>query len=210
MVRFNVVSTQLPKDWGEGALHCNFYNGLPERLKDDIAQSLEGKPRDFLRLHELAMQYDARYWECQTEVSRKQASRRPIVQTFDHPLAPVHNPRPSPPPPRREGKKPFCPNNPHAQGSKPSNHSRPSPAPSQWPEDKLGKDGKLTAKERQYCIDNGLCLYCHQPGHRVMNCKALAEANAAKGHTATSVPSASVSTSGAQNETQSVSESKKD
>jgi hypothetical protein len=213
LVKFNTISTRLPKGWGEGALRHAFYTGLPERLKDDISRSPEGKPREFLRLRELAMQFDARYWERHAEVSRSQASKRAVVRTFDRPPVPIHNPRPLPnPPPRREEKKPFRLPNPTSQGSRPSNshsslasaHSRPPPS-----QNKLDKDGKITTKERQYRIDNGLCLYCGKSGHRVMNCKELAKANAAKAH-AVSVPSASASGSGAKKETTPVSESKKD
>jgi len=35
---------------------------------------------------------------------------------------------------------------------------------------KLGKDGKLTAEERQRRIDNKLCLFCGGTGHMARDC----------------------------------------
>jgi len=55
---------------------------------------------------------------------------------------------------------------------------------------KLDSHGKLTAKERQYRIDNNLCLFCGKKGHRVTNC-LLAKASTAKGRAATTTPVAS-------------------
>ena len=46
--------------------------------------------------------------------------------------------------------------------------------------DKLGKDGKLTAQERQRRLDNELCLLCGKSGHMVLNCPKSTKARAAK------------------------------
>ena len=56
---------------------------------------------------------------------------------------------------------------------------------------KLDSHGKLTAKERQYLIDNNLCLFCGKKGHRVTNCLSV-KASTAKGRAATTTPAASV------------------
>ena len=41
IVDFNRLASQV-QDYGDGALHCLFYSGLPDRLKDEIARV--GKP----------------------------------------------------------------------------------------------------------------------------------------------------------------------
>src|SRR5277367_1177195 len=40
--------------------------------------------------------------------------------------------------------------------------------------DKLGKDGKLHADERQRRFDNNICLYCGGTGHKTADCKKAA------------------------------------
>ena len=46
--------------------------------------------------------------------------------------------------------------------------------------DKLGKDGKLTAQECQWHLDNELCLLCGKSGHMVCDCPKSTKARAAK------------------------------
>ena len=207
LVKFTSLAGRLPPGWGEPALRHYFYNCLPERLKDDISRSPEGKPREYLRLRELAMQYDTRYWERQAEISRRDASRRVVVKTNDRPPAPVHNPRP-PFPSRRDEKKPYRPQ-PTPQSPKPF-RPNPSSAPAQKSglDSKLDKDGKVSAKEKQYRMDNNLCMYCGGKGHRVMNCEVLAKNNAKA--RAVSVPPAPASGSGVGKEPSQGAEPKKD
>jgi len=54
---------------------------------------------------------------------------------------------------------------------------------------KLDSHGKLTTKERQYWIDNNLCLFCGKKGHWVTDCLS-AKASTAKGRAATTTPAA--------------------
>src|SRR5258708_9671660 len=51
--------------WGEQALHFQFYDGLPERLKDRL--SMLGKPNSLHELVLVTQQYDNLYWERQEE-----------------------------------------------------------------------------------------------------------------------------------------------
>lgn len=54
---------------------------------------------------------------------------------------------------------------------------------------KLGKDGKLNAKEKKRRTDNNLCMYCGNAGHDASNCRKKA-ASAAKASAARIVNSA--------------------
>src|SRR5258707_15241531 len=51
--------------WGEQALHFQFYDGLPERLKDRL--SMLGKPNSLRKLVLVTQRYDNLYWERQEE-----------------------------------------------------------------------------------------------------------------------------------------------
>ena len=46
----------------------------------------------------------------------------------------------------------------------------------------MGKNGKLTTKECECQIKEGLCLYCEEKGHIAQDCP---KSKAAKAHTAT-------------------------
>src|SRR6266581_2268729 len=66
IVEFNQHALQV-RGYGEGALRHHFYNGLPDRIKDEI--SCVGKPTSLYALHDLAQSIDAHYWECKSELS---------------------------------------------------------------------------------------------------------------------------------------------
>src|SRR5258707_13033997 len=70
LVRFNTLASCV--GWGEQALHFQFYNGLPERLKDRL--SMLGKPDSLCELVLVTQRYDNLYWERQEE--RKLACQR--------------------------------------------------------------------------------------------------------------------------------------
>jgi Retrotransposon gag protein len=57
VVTFNRLATQVR--WGDNALRHSFYRGLPDRIKDQVAQV--GKPDNLLGLKTLAQSIDARY-----------------------------------------------------------------------------------------------------------------------------------------------------
>ncbi|KAG6326117.1 hypothetical protein ID866_12972, partial [Astraeus odoratus] len=53
IIEFNCLATQVC-GYGEGALHHMFYNGLSDRIKDEITHGI-----------------DAHYWECKSEIARQ-------------------------------------------------------------------------------------------------------------------------------------------
>ena len=59
--------------WNDQALTCQYYKGLPDRLKDEIARV--GKPADLHSLQDLVATLDQRYWERQSE--------KPALRCFD-------------------------------------------------------------------------------------------------------------------------------
>ena len=206
-VKFGAIVERLPEGWGEAAIRSAFYKGLPERLKDDLSRSPSGKPKTYFCMHELAMQYDARYWERHNEVSKKEATKRAIVKSMDKTPSTSQSANQASPS-KKDEKKPYKPNTSN-QGSKPNQPSASSSSaqPKSNLDSKLDKDGKVTSKEREYRILNNLCLYCGAKGHKVMNCEIRAKNS--KARTAATSVNSTASTSGVK-ESKSASESKKD
>ena len=68
-----------------------------------------------------------------------------------------------------------------------------APPPKDSLDNKLGKDGKLTPEERQRRMDNNLCLFCGNAGHRATDCQKRKRSEAAakaKARAATAEPTA--------------------
>jgi hypothetical protein len=56
IVEFQRLTSQV-RGWGDGALHHQFYNGLPARIKDEISR--QGKPATLSEFKTLAQTIDA-------------------------------------------------------------------------------------------------------------------------------------------------------
>ena len=96
--------------WNEKALARQYYKGLPDRLKDEIARI--GKPDSLTKLQDLVATLDQRYWERQTEISRDKKSPNPSsTSNTTHKSSSSEN---------RSG-------NQQASGSKPNNHQQSKP-----------------------------------------------------------------------------------
>jgi hypothetical protein len=161
IVSFARLSAQL--EFNDGALHCVFYSGLPDRIKDQMA--FTDRPVTFEGLRNLAQSIDSRYWRRKTELTRTPA-RAANTNT--------HNPRSNPAP---------------TKPAEPVKATAPKPATStSKPTDlasKLGTDGKLTPAERTRRLANNLCLFCGLTGHRAAECpKVPTTAAKAKGRSA--------------------------
>src|SRR5258708_33251836 len=59
LVWFNMLASQVL--WGDVALCFQFYDGLPEQLKDKI--TILGKPGSLQEMVNITVCYDALYWE---------------------------------------------------------------------------------------------------------------------------------------------------
>jgi hypothetical protein len=173
IVKFQRLASQVHR-WGDGALHCQFYNGLPARIKDKI--SCMGKPATLSEFKTLAQTIDACYWEHKGEISREtksSSSNPPKPSTSDH--ASSH---PSRSRNHRSGQN---------KSAKPASASTSSAPKAPYLNTKLGKDGKLMAEEHQRRLDKKLCLFCGGPGQTARDCTKSTSC-AAKGHAATVTP----------------------
>lgn len=145
-------------DWNDSALVFAFKQGLPARIKDEIARN-DLRPRDLTELIELVIRIDFQFWDRETErtqekspeeyQSRERLSSRPAYtstpRTSNGSYAPRH---------------PSLPYKPPLTSGQP-----PSRAPSKYPAGprpvlSLNNEGKITNSERQRRMDNKLCLYC--------------------------------------------------
>ncbi|KAG6327504.1 hypothetical protein ID866_11585 [Astraeus odoratus] len=71
VVEFNWLASQV-RGYSNGALHHQFYSGLPDHIKDEICHV--GKPCNLDNLHYLAQEIDACYWEHKEEVQHANKS----------------------------------------------------------------------------------------------------------------------------------------
>ncbi|KAG6328914.1 hypothetical protein ID866_10174 [Astraeus odoratus] len=71
MVKFNQLTSQV-RGYGDGALHHQFYSGLPNCIKDKICHI--GKPHNLDDLCYLAKEINMCYWEHKEEVQHANKS----------------------------------------------------------------------------------------------------------------------------------------
>jgi len=173
--------------WNEVALAHQYYKGLLEHLKDEIA--CIGKPTELHPLQELVATLDQCY--CQSEISRgKRTTSNTNPPNSQNKLTPSDN---------RTDKSSG---NQNTSGSKSNtnnqskNKDQKKAAPAANANntnpgnktnnisDLLGPDSKLKPEERQRRMDNNLCLRCSKSGHIVPNCPTTSKAKP-KGCTAT-------------------------
>ena len=84
LVRFNTLASRVY--WGDVALRFQFYDGLPERLKEKVA--ILGKPESLREMVNVTVHYDTLYWERQTE--RRLTCRFDPKPTLSRPSKPLH------------------------------------------------------------------------------------------------------------------------
>src|SRR5260221_11472143 len=73
LVRFNTLASRV--EWGDVVLCFQFYDGLPDQLKDQIA--LLGKPNNLQELVQVTIHHDNLYWEHQDECKRAKQQQPP-------------------------------------------------------------------------------------------------------------------------------------
>ena len=153
-VKFNHLSVWL--HWDEATLRHNYYHGLPNRIKDKIAQI--GNLTLLPELRKLTHDIDRRYWERKGELACEAPPKGDNPQKSEKKSQNQGRSRQS------GAQKNTKPNSSNNSGS--SNQ----PKKSDPLKDKIGKDGKLTPEERQRRFDNNLCLVCGGTGHVAKDC----------------------------------------
>ena len=169
-----------------------FYKGLPDRLKDEIARL--GKPSGLKALQDMVATLDQRYWERQSEINRDKKSASASASTSAS--KPTSSDKTS------GGQQSNGSKQDNRQQSK-KDQKKPATTPStpatpnkSTIANLLGPDGKLKPEERQRRMDNNLCLRCGKTGHMVNDCPVSSKPKP-KGRAATATPApASGTTSG--------------
>ena len=88
LIQFNTLAAQVT--WGDAALHFQFYDGLPDRLKDRIA--VLGKPNTLCKLVETTTWHDAPHWEWQAKWKMSWHSPHSDQHPpMHHPTSPLHS-----------------------------------------------------------------------------------------------------------------------
>ena len=170
LIDFSKFSTPLP--WNDEVLCSQFYLGLPDRIKDQIA--LKGKPKTLQEMKDLAQVIDSRYWERHFEKIPASTSQTPNLT----PLATSSSSN-------RRFHSSHQNSKPHHSSSPSSNRPNPSQASQQASSSNvtknhpkpvsplikvLGPDGKLLPSERERRLQAGCCLYCGKADHQTSSC----------------------------------------
>ena len=166
LVNFNRHAVTI--GWGDRALMSQLYEGLPARIKDELA--LKDAPTSLSALRLSVMRIDHRYWRREEERRRenksttapKPKSSDKSPNTTSHSSSSHSNPRPA------------------QSGGSASTAGRSASAPAGGAAksatakpyaDKLGNDGKLKKEERERRLREKLCLYCGGAGHMSKECR---------------------------------------
>ena len=149
---FDNISQYL--EWDEGALKEYFYEGLKETVKDSLALVPE-EPEDFKDYQDLCIRLDNRIFE-RKEDSRRQSNKTPSASSHRKPSETTDTP------------KPQIQVNTYTDNGPPMDVGVPMDLDAAANR----KFKPLTPQERQYRMQNQLCLYCGKPGHRAGDCPA--------------------------------------
>jgi len=161
IVDFNQLASQV-QDYGDGALRHLFYSGLPDHLTDEIARV--GKPLTLHGLRALCQEIDTHYWEHKDEISRTTKTQPTSSPTKSS------NSRGNSSNSSQEKSKTGNPSSSANSGSSKATSNQSSSGSRPDLTNKLGKDGKLTADERKWHLENNLCMFCGGTGHFADNC----------------------------------------
>jgi Ty3 transposon capsid-like protein len=161
-----------PLSWNDEVLCSQFYLGLAERIKDQIA--LQGKPKTLAGMRMIAQTVDARHWERhyeriptsapQTSVATPVATHQPRVRSVLHSQPNLRSPSSS----TSQTTRTYPSQVPHHPAS--GSPSKFTPKQTFPANQVLGPDGKLLPSERERRVQAGLCLYCGKPGHSTTSC----------------------------------------
>ena len=108
-------------------------------------------PSTLQELRDLVLRIDQRYWERKAELACENSPAPWTNGKFGN-----------------KSLKPELAN----EASSSKDNKKPKEQAQKRPDlmDKLGKDGKLTPQEQQWCMDGGLCLLCASSSHVIKDC----------------------------------------
>jgi len=155
--------------WNDTALAHAFYNGLPDRIKDEMVH-IGGHPRTFTDMKTIALIIDQRYHECQqekgvTSCTASDSSRAPAASASNSSSsAPSAN---APQNPSR-APRPAAAAGPSKSGPAAPGQKKPSDIAAN-----LNTDGRLREEERKRRRERNLCLYCRDATHMVNQCPKI-------------------------------------
>jgi hypothetical protein len=154
MVRFNRLASQLT--WGDSALRHQFYRGLPDRIKDEMAKV--DYENTLMGVRNSAQKIDQRYWTRELEKRRDSEAEhsKPNTKSKARSMEPRTTPSSSTSKPKSS-----------LYQTSDDSSSKPKPAYA----NKLGSDGKITQTEKDRRRKEGLCMYCGRKGHIAADCK---------------------------------------
>ena len=140
-VEFNHLASRI--QWDDHALFWQAYKGLACRIKNEMVH--HNWPVMLLDLRKLVQAINYRYWERKAEITCEANLMSKVDPKGDPKI--TRNPEAAP-------------------------KGKASENPKSGPDltGKLGKDGNLTPQERQYRMDNSLCLFCGKTGHIAKEC----------------------------------------
>src|SRR5271168_90065 len=167
--------------WDDAVLRHRYYSGLAEHIKDIMGQ--QAKPTTLDNTRKLAHSIDSRYWERLREKNRSDKTNTKSNNRSDN-KSDKNNSQASSS--RHYSDKSPSTSKPHSSSNHKSCESSLNSGSSDKPaySDKL-KNGKLTPQERQRRMDNELCLYCGETGHKAGNCnKQISSSSKAKARAA--------------------------
>ncbi len=154
LVWFNTLASRV--SWGDAALRFQFYDGLPERLKDKIV--ILGKPESLQEMVNVTIHYDALHWEQQAK--RRMNHWFDPKTTLPRPSEPPHTPTTNLLPTNRNSA-----TTPHQPKTSRTTPHTPKPY-----DNVLGLDGKLKPEELEHRHKNKLCLVCSSGNHWANEC----------------------------------------
>jgi hypothetical protein len=181
-VEFNRLAIRT--GWNNTVLRHRYYSGLAERIKDIMGQQV--KPSTLNDTKKLAYSIDARYWERLREKTRSDKSSSRSDNRSDNKSDKRSNDSQGSNSDNHSATKPHSHSHSHDHDTKSGQSSNSNSGNSDNPAypDKL-VDGKLTSQERQRRLDNDLCLYCGETGHKALDCtKKGSSSSKAKGRAA--------------------------
>ncbi len=167
--------------WNDSALYRQFYKGLPDRLKNELARI--GKPPMLILLQHQIQILNQRHWEHQSEISHDKRTTTSTAPTRSDNSKSSTSTSGS-----NNNKATATTSQSSTQKTMSSSSSMSSPlTKAKNPHaNKLGKNGKLTSEEWDHRFKLQLCLFCGLAGHNVTDCPSAK--NSTKGKASSTVP----------------------